>query len=65
MESSNLKKQNDIRIEQLNELGLIFNGQEFCKDDFNIHWTELTCDNNNEFNRKIECIKKEMKRRMS
>ena len=33
------------RLDQLFALGLIFNGVEYIKDDFNMHWSEIMCDN--------------------
>ena len=51
------------RCDQLFKLGLMFNGQEYCKDDFNVHWTEITCDSDEEFKKKLSFIKEEMKRR--
>jgi hypothetical protein len=32
------------RADRLFALGLKFNGEEYCKEDFNVHWTEMTCD---------------------
>ena len=51
------------RSDQLTDLGLKFNGQEFVDGDFNVHWTELTCDTDKEFNKKVESIRMEKKRR--
>jgi len=52
-----------MRVDQLHELGLIFNGQECCKEDFNVHWTEILCDSDEVFNKKVESIRTEMIRR--
>lgn len=51
------------RTRILSDLGLIFNGEEFVKEDINVHWTEITCDSNSEFSNKIEKIKGEIERR--
>ncbi len=58
-----LNEKTKKRCDQLCKLGLIFNGQEYIKDDFNVHWTEITCDTDEEFNKKIASIEKEMERR--
>lgn len=54
---------NDIRCKQLSALGLVFIGSEYVKDDFNVHWTEITCSSDAEFEKIISNIKKEMERR--
>jgi hypothetical protein len=51
------------RVDRLFVLGLRFNGQEMCKEDFNVHHTEITCDTDKEFDAKVEKIKAEMERR--
>jgi hypothetical protein len=53
----------DTRTQALYDLGLKYNGAEFYKDDFSVHWIEMTCDTDEEFNKKIENIKAEMARR--
>lgn len=58
-----LKEQTTKRCDQLFALGLQFNGQEYCKDDFNVHWTEITCDTDEEFEKKLVSIKAKMKHR--
>jgi len=58
-----LDEKTKARLNQLSELGLRYNGAEYMKDDFNVHWTEITCDSDEVFNKKIESIKAEMKRR--
>ena len=58
-----MNKQTENRMNELCDLGLKFNGSDFIKDDFNINWTEITCDTDEVFNKKIESIKKEMERR--
>lgn len=50
----------EARTNKLYELGLKFNGQECIKDDLNIHWTEIACDTDEEFDSKIEKIRTEM-----
>lgn len=51
------------RMDSLSALGLKNNGIEFVKDDFNVHWTEITCDTDEVFSAKVEEIKAEMARR--
>lgn len=58
-----MNKQTENRMNQLLDLGLRFNGADFLKDDFNVNWIEITCDTDQVFNKKIEDIKNEMKRR--
>lgn len=52
----------DKRTNELYALGLRFNGSEFCRDDFNVHHTEMF-KNNSDWDRMIYRIKNEMKRR--
>jgi hypothetical protein len=54
------------RNNKLFNIGLIFNGQYFIHkiyDDINIHWTEVACYTNEEFNSICDKIEKEIKRR--
>lgn len=51
------------RIDKLFELGLKYNGSEYVDGDFNVHWTEITCDTNKEFAEKLKSIKEEKERR--
>ena len=51
------------RVDALFELGLRLNGSEYVHEDFNVHWTEITCDTDKEFDAKLESIKKEMLKR--
>jgi hypothetical protein len=53
------------RVYQLKDLGLKFNSKEMfmTMDDINVHWTEITCDTDDEWNKKIKKIKAEIKRR--
>ena len=53
----------ESRCNRLWDLGLRFNGLEFMLEDFNVHWTEVQCDDDIVFDKKIESIKKEMSRR--
>ncbi len=46
------------------ELDMKFNGISYIgtsdvNKDFNVHWTEITCDSNDEWNKKINKLKKE------
>jgi len=52
------------RCDQLVALGLMYNGAEYMKDDINVHWTEITCDTDEVFNKILSKIKSEIKRRM-
>ena len=58
-----LKEQTKKRCDQLFELGLIFNGDSYVKDDFNVHWIDITCHSDEEWDKMIINIKAEMKRR--
>jgi len=58
-----LNKQTQKRCDQLAELGLKFNGQEYRMNDINVHWTEIICDSDEEFEKKLSLIKKEIKKR--
>jgi len=51
------------RVDQLIEIGLIYNGQEFIKDDINVHWTELICESDESWDKLVFKIKAEMERR--
>lgn len=48
--------QNKSRSNQLSALGLNYNGQEYVFQDVNVHWTEITTMNENEWNGLIEKI---------
>ena len=56
-------KQRDERCDQLFKLGLKYNGAEYFKDDINVHWTEITCDNKEVWDEKIKKITAEIERR--
>jgi hypothetical protein len=51
------------RIKKIFDLGLIWDGQSFQLEDFNIHYTEVLCDAEPFFVEKIEKIEKEMRQR--
>lgn len=50
------------RCDRLFAMGLQFNGQEYCKDDINVHWTEITCDTDQEFETKCQKIEAHLKK---
>ena len=52
------------RCDSLFALGLRFNGQEYCKDDINVHWVEMTCDTDEEFDEKCKKIEAVIKKRL-
>jgi len=52
-------KKTDERCKRLFKLGFKYNGEELFLDDMNIHWTEITCLEDEEFE---EIIKKFEKR---
>jgi hypothetical protein len=54
------KAQTGERADRLAELGLRFNGSEFCRDDFNVHWTEILTDTDDEFDKKVLRIRVKM-----
>lgn len=52
-----------VRLNQLTSLGLIWNGSEYCKDDINVHWTEISTLDGNEWDELIESLTTEIDRR--
>ena len=48
---------------QLLDLGLVFDGNNFTKDDINVNWVEITCDEDGVWDKKLNKIKKEIERR--
>lgn len=60
-----MTEQFEKRCDKLFAMGLKYNGSEFYLDDINIHWTEVSCDNDKEFNEKCDRIQLEIKRRKS
>ncbi|MFA5366703.1 MAG: hypothetical protein WC333_02365 [Dehalococcoidia bacterium] len=62
------EKQNK-RYADLHTLGMKFNGDSFVgtednNKDFNMHWTEISCDSDEEWNEKIVKMTTELKRRL-
>lgn len=53
------------RLELVSKLGLKFNGAEYKLDDISLHWSEIMCDSDEEFDNKIKSITAEIKRRNS
>jgi hypothetical protein len=57
------------RIDQLTEIGMRFNGEEFVGSDelkdFNVHHTETLLDSDAEWERKIADLKAEKERRLN
>jgi len=56
------------RCDELFAMGLRFNGKSYVgteehNNDFNFHYTEIQCDNDEQWNEKIEKVKTELKRR--
>ena len=53
---------NTKRLDELVQMGLKFNGQEYQGDidelHINFHYTEIMCDSDKVWNRKIEKVKK-------
>ena len=60
-----LNKKTQERVDRLFKLGLIFNGESCILDDFNVHWTEISCETDDKFDKIVSSIKKEMTRRAS
>ncbi len=52
-----------IRTGRLVDLGLRWDGRQFYRGDFNIHWTEICLDNDARFEQRIERLKAELVRR--
>jgi len=70
----NLKKENNMdekmskRCSQLFKMGLRFNGDSYVgfqenNRDFNFHSTEMLCDSDEQWDKKIKSVKEEMTRR--
>jgi hypothetical protein len=53
----------ETRCKKLSDLGLQYNGSEYCLEDINVHWTELTCDTDREFDIRYKKIAQEIERR--
>lgn len=58
------------RCSQLAELDMVFNGQEYVgkseiNEDFNVHWTEIICDTDDQWNGKVDKLKTELEKRRS
>ena len=51
------------RADQLFQLGLKFNGVDYALDDINVHWVEIACDSDEEFEGKVADIRAELARR--
>lgn len=49
------------RIDKLNELGLLFNGQAFVYADINFHWTDIICMTDEEFDKAYEGASERLK----
>lgn len=45
------------RLNILGFLGLRFNGSEYFLDDINVHFVEISCDTDEQFNNKVNKIK--------
>ncbi len=58
-----LDTRREDRVAQLSKLGLRYNGEEFIQDDINVHHTEIICDTEEQWNKKITKIEKEINRR--
>ena len=52
-----------IRTGRLVDLGLRWDGRQFYRGDFNIHWTKICLDNDARFEQRIERLKAELVRR--
>jgi len=57
------KEKQDQKIKRIEDLGLIFNGQEWIKEDINIAYVDLLTWSDEEFNVSINKIKTEIDRR--
>ena len=63
-----MDKKTEMRLNQLSEMGLMYDGSSYVgKDDnkdINFHYTEISFDNDNEWNRKVQDVRNEIKRRL-
>lgn len=55
----------ELRCIELSKLGLIYDGEQYKKDDINVHWSEIVCSSDAEFEKIVSKIKEEIKRRNS
>jgi len=53
------------RMKTMSDLGLVFDGENYKYKDINFHRTELLCDTDEEWNKKINDVTIELKRRAS
>lgn len=63
-----MNEQMTQRCDQLFKMGLMFNGQSYVgtkdnNNDVNFHYTEIQCDSDEEWNKKVENAKAELTRR--
>jgi len=62
LQNYNMREITDKRTKVLFDMGFKFNGEELFKNTdrffMNIHWTEITCDTDQEFDKKVEDFKK-------
>ena len=63
-----MTEQTQKRVDELFEMGLRFDGASYVgveenNSDFNFHYTEIQCDSDEEWNRKINKVKEEKIRR--
>jgi hypothetical protein len=54
---SGLSEETKKRCDELHALGLKFNGEYYQDGRFMIHWTDIACDDENQWNKTIEDIK--------
>ncbi len=56
---------NELRCKELSNLGLQYDGEQYKKDDINVHWSEIVCCSDDEFKQIVSKISEELKRRNS
>lgn len=64
-----MTEQQKKRCDLLYSLHMTFNGKEYIgsskfNSDFNVHWTEITCDTDEEFKNKIDKLEKTLYKRI-
>lgn len=63
-----MDKKTESRLNQLNEMGLVYNGSSYVgvdgNEDINFHYTEISFDKDTEWNRKVQDVRNEIKRRV-
>jgi hypothetical protein len=62
-----MDKKTEMRLGQLSEMDLVYDGSSYIgyggNEDINFHYTEISFDSDTEWNRKVQDVRNEIKRR--